>query len=37
MSDQILLYKHGMYELSDESSNDLRLRILEKEEISGKS
>ena len=26
-----------MYELSDESSNDLRLRILEKEEISGKS
>ena len=32
----IITYKHGIYELPHESSNDLRLRILGNWEISGK-
>ena len=32
----IITYKHGMYELPHELLNDLRLRILGNEEISGK-
>ena len=33
---RLLLYKHDMYELLHELPNDLRLRILGNEEISGK-
>ena len=32
----IITYKHGIYELPHELLNDLRLRILGNEEISGK-
>ena len=31
-----ITYKHGIYELPHELSNDLRLRILGNQEISGK-
>ena len=33
----IISNKHGIYELPQELSNDLRLRILRNSEISGKS
>ena len=32
----IITYKHGIYKLPHELRNDLRLRILGNEEISGK-
>ena len=32
----VITYKHGIYKLPHELSNDLRLRILENYEISGK-
>ena len=32
----IITYKHGIYELSYELQNDLRLRMLGNKEISGK-
>ena len=32
----IITYKYGIYELPHELPNDLRLRILGKQEISGK-
>ena len=32
----IITYKHGIYELPHELPNDLRLRISENSEISGK-
>ena len=31
-----ITYKHGIYELPHELPNDLRLKILENQEISGK-
>ena len=33
----IISYKHDIYELPHELPNDLRLRILENQEITGKS
>ena len=34
---EIITYKHGIYELPHELPNDLRLRILQNEEVSGTS
>ena len=32
----IITYKHGIYEMPDELPNDIRLRVVENEEKSGK-